>query len=249
MTPAQVLFARIRCVLVETSHPGNVGAAARAIKTMGLTSMVLVAPRCVLDGDARARASGAEDILNDATSVDSLDAALGDCVLTVAATARPRDLGPTSTDARGAAAALIAAAAQGPVAFVFGNETSGLSNEQLWRCDMLAHIPANDNYSSLNLASAVQIFAYEVRMALAPGIPAPAGAIDVPATRLELEQLFAHAEEALAAIGFHDPVNPKRLMPRLRRLAARARLEHEEVNILRGMLKWAARAQPGSDSK
>jgi TrmH family RNA methyltransferase len=186
-------------------------------------------------------ASGADDVLESAAVLGTLDEALADCVFAVAATARPRDLGPQSHDARGAAGLMLAEAARGRVALVFGNETSGLSNLDLRRCDALAHIPANPGYSSLNLAAAVQIFAYELRMAVAPQVPAPAGATDEPATRAEMESLFAHAEEALAALGFYDPANPKRLMPRLRRLAARARLEREEVNILRGMLTWAVR--------
>lgn len=228
-------------VLVETSHPGNIGSAARAMKTMGLSQLVLVAPRCHPGAPARAMASGADDVLAAARIVDTLDEALGDCVRVAAATARTRELGPPPVDARGAAVELAAAAAGGNAALVFGNETSGLSNEQLRRCDLLAHIPANPGYSSLNLAAAVQVFCYELRMALASGIPEPAGDIDRPATRAEVEALLAHAESALTQIGFHDPANPKRLLARLRRLAARARLEHEEINILRGMLAYATR--------
>jgi tRNA/rRNA methyltransferase len=248
VTPESDLLANVRVVLVETSHPGNIGAAARAMKTMGLSRLCLVAPRCYpQDAAARAMASGADDILAAASVVDSLDAALGECVRAVAATARNRELGPPTVDARTAAAELAAAAGQAQVALVFGNETSGLSNEQLRRCDLLAHIPSNPAYSSLNLGAAVQVFCYEMRMALASAIPAPAGDVDRPATRGEVEALLAHAESALAAIGFHDPANPKRLLPRLRRLAARARLEHEEINILRGMLAYAARAGGSKD--
>ena len=236
-------LANIRFVLIETSHPGNVGASARAIKTMGLKSLALVAPRCQLDATAHAMAAGADDVLAAASRLESLDQVLADCLYAVAATARPRDMGPQVFDARGAAQALIREAARGPVALVFGNETSGLSNDDLRRCHALAHIPVNPHFSSLNLAAAVQVFAYELRMAQDAAIPGPAGDVDPPATGLELEHLFAHAERALAEIGFHDPANPKRLMPRLRRLAARARLEHEEVKILRGMLSWAARAR------
>ena len=243
MDPVPDPLANIRFVLIETSHPGNVGAAARAIKTMGLEALALVAPRCRLDATAHAMAAGADDVLAAAVKAESLDQVLADCIYAVAATARPRDMGPEAFDARGAAQALLREAARGPVAVVFGNETSGLSNDDLRRCHALAHIPVNPNFSSLNLAAAVQVFAYELRMAQGADIPGPAGAIDPPATGLELEQLFAHAEQALAVIGFHDPANPKRLMPRLRRLAARARLEHEEVKVLRGMLTWAARAR------
>lgn len=237
----------MRCVLVETGHPGNIGAAARALKTMGLADMVLVAPRCTRDAEAVSRASGADDVLTAARVVETLEEALADCVFAVAATARPRELAPDSRDARGAAAALLAETAHGPVALVFGNETSGLSNQQLRRCDLLAHIPANPGYSSLNLAAAVQVFAYELRMAVAPGIPAPAGDTDPPATRAEIDGLIAHAERVLGEVGFFDPANPKRLMPRLTRLAARARLEREEVNILRGMLGWMTHPSRGRD--
>lgn len=243
MTLQADLLANVRVVLVETSHPGNIGAAARAMKTMGLAQMFLVAPRCwPQDAAARAMASGADDVIAAARIVDTLDEALGDCVRVAASTARSRELGPPSLNARDAAVQLADAAGTGQVALVFGNETSGLSNEQLRRCDLLAHIPANPAYSSLNLAAAVQVFCYEMRMCHDSAIPAPAGEGDRPATRAEVEALLGHAEEALAAIGFFDPANPKRLLPRLRRLAARARLEHEEVNILRGMLAYAARA-------
>ncbi len=243
MTSRSDFLPNIRVVLVETSHPGNIGAAARAMKTMGLSQLYLVAPRCYpQDAAARAMASGADDVMAAARIVDTLDEALGECVRVVASTARTRELGPPSLDARAAVAELAAAAAGGPVALVFGNETSGLSNQQLRRCDLLAHIPANPAYSSLNLAAAVQVFCYEMRMVQDGAIPVPAGDSDRPATRGEVEAMLAHAEEALAAIGFYDPANPKRLLPRLRRLAARSRLEYEEVNILRGMLAYAARA-------
>jgi tRNA/rRNA methyltransferase len=235
----------VRCVLVETAHPGNLGAAARAMKTMGLSDLVLVAPRCERDAEAKARASGADDVMARARVVPTLEAALGDCVLAVAATARPREHSPDVFDARGAARELVGRTPAGPVALVFGNETFGLTNEQVRRCDRIAHIPANPAYSSLNLGAAVQVFAYEVRMAVDGAIPAPAGDIDEPATRAEIDGLLAHAEQALSALGFHDPANPKRLIPRLARLAARARLEREEVNILRGVLNWMARPGTG----
>lgn len=245
MNESRSLLSRVRCVLVETAHPGNLGAAARALKTMGLSDLVLVAPRCERDGEAQARASGADDVLARARIEPTLEAALADCVLAVAATARPREHSPDVRDARGAAAEMVARATAGPVALVFGNETFGLTNEQVRRCDRLAHIPANPEYSSLNLGAAVQVFAYELRMAVDAGIPAPAGDTDQPATRAEIEGLLAHAEKTLAAVGFHDPANPKRLIPRLARLAARARLEREEVNILRGVLNWMLRPGEG----
>ena len=235
----------VRFVLSETSHSGNLGGAARALKTMGFQHLGLVAPRCAIDATAHALASGADDVLQGATRYPDLDAALADCVYTVAATARPREHSPEVSDARAAALRLAEAAARGPVALVFGNETSGLSNRDIQRCDALAHIPANPAYSSLNLAAAVQVFAYEMRMACGASVPAAAGDADRAATRGEVEMLLLHAEQVLGQIGFFDPRNPKRLLQRLRRLASRARLENEEVNILRGVLNWVARPPSG----
>ena len=237
---------RVRIVLVHTSHPGNIGAAARAIKVMGLSRLTLVAPQVPVDDQAHRRASGAAGILERAHIAATLDEALEGCAFAVAATARPRQLSPDVTDARTAALALAETAAHAEVAIVFGNETSGLTNEQVRRCQLLAHIPAFPGYSSLNLAAAVQVFAYELRMALlgAADIAAltqPGGVIDLPAGLDEVEGLVRHCETALADIGFYDPANPKRLIPRLRRLFSRARLEREEVNILRGILNAATR--------
>lgn len=223
------------------------------MKVMGLTRLTLVAPRVPVDDQAMRRASGAADLLEQARIVDTLDAALEGCTFAVAATARPRQLSPAVTDARSAALRLADMAAASDVAtevaIVFGNETSGLTNEQARRCQLLAHIPANEGYSSLNLAAAVQVFAYELRMALLnradlAAITQPGGVLDVPARLDEVEGLLQHCETALAEIGFYDPANPKRLMPRLRRLFSRARLEREEVNILRGILNAATRAAP-----
>ena len=157
---------RVRIVLIGTSHSGNIGAAARAMKVMGLTHLVLVAPRALVDDQARRRATGAVDLVERATTVATLDQALAGCAFAVAATARSRQLSPDVVDARNAAAELAGAAAHADVAIVFGNETSGLSNEDARRCQLLAHIPASADFSSLNLAAAVQVFAYELRMAL-----------------------------------------------------------------------------------
>ena len=246
--PASMLsrLDRVRIVLVETSHPGNIGAAARAIKVMGLSRLTLVAPLVPVDDQAHRRASGAADILERAHITATLDEALEGCAFAVAATARPRQLSPDVTDARTAALTLADNAAHAEVAIVFGNETSGLTNEQARRCQMLAHIPAFPGYSSLNLAAAVQVFAYELRMALlsaadVAALTQPGGVMDVPAGLDAVEGLVRHCETALAEIGFYDPANPKRLIPRLRRLISRARLEREEVNILRGILNAATR--------
>ena len=238
---------RVRIVLVETSHSGNIGAAARAMKVMGLTQLFLVAPRVAVDDQAMRRASGAADVLEQARIVETLDAALEGCAFAVAATARSRQLSPEVLDARNAVLRLAEMAKEAEVAIVFGNETSGLTNEQARRCQMLAHIPAHEGYSSLNLAAAVQVFAYELRMALLnpadlAALAQPGGVLDVPASLDEIEGLMRHCETALAEIGFYDPANPKRLVPRLRRLFSRSRLEREEVNILRGILNAATRA-------
>jgi tRNA/rRNA methyltransferase len=242
-------LARVRIVLSQTSHPGNIGSAARAMKTMGLSRLVLVAPRLFPAWEATSLAAGADDVLQNASVVATLDEALAGCVFSVAASARPRELISSVMDARSAVAQLIQvaqaeAAAGQDVAVVFGNETYGLSNEDARRCNILAHIPANPAYSSLNLAAAVQVFAYELRMAVDTSLPPPAGPQDVPATQEEVDGLLAHCESALTEIGFLKPDNPGRLMVRLQKLFGRARLEKEEVNILRGIMNAAVRKRP-----
>ena len=228
-------LARVRVVLVRTSHPGNVGATARAMLTMGLARLVLVAPRRFPDPEAEARASGATAVLAGARVVASLDEALAGAVLTVGLSARPREFAGQVLPVRAAAERAIATAVHGDVALVFGTEMSGLSNEDLARCAIVATIPANPGYASLNLAAAVQVAAYELRVAAGRDSvwAAPRFA---PAAHEEIEGLYAHATRTLAAMRFLDPAMPRRLMPRLRRLFARAGLEREEVNILRGVL-------------
>ncbi len=250
MKRARESLDHIRIVLVETSHSGNVGAAARAMKVMGLSRLVLVGPRAAVDEIARARASGADDVLKEAKVVADLKDALSGCVHAVAATSRAREISPTTSNARQAAESLLCHAVQGECALVFGNETYGLTNEHLRLCQAVATIPTSENYGSLNLAAAVQVFAYELRMSMMasagmPLTPEPAGSIDAPATLDEIEGLMRHCETALATIGFFDPANPKRLLPRLRRLFGKARLEREEVNILRGILGAAERRHEG----
>jgi len=229
------LLGRFRIVLVATSHPGNIGAAARAMLTMGLTRLVLVNPKCFPDPGATAMASGATTVLDAARLVGSLDEALDGCVLTIGLSARPREFAGRVLPVRAAAEEALATAAHGDVGIVFGNEMSGLSNSELARCGLVATIPANAAYGSLNLAAAVQVAAYELRVAAAGDAVwrAPRFA---PATHDEVEGLFAHGERALTAMRFLNPERPKRLLPRLRRLFARAGLEKEEVNILRGIL-------------
>ncbi|MBL8485751.1 MAG: RNA methyltransferase [Rhodocyclaceae bacterium] len=231
-------LAGVRIVLVRPSHPGNIGAAARAMKVMGLTRLDLVVPGADrLDPQAVAMASGARDVLGAAREHASLGEALAGTVFSVALTARRRELAAECLWIRDAA--LLAAAQAGPaeVAFVFGNETRGLSNEDLSQCTHWSQIPADAGYSSLNLAAAVQVAAYEFRMAAAgPSAPPAIPDAGVPARHEEVAGLVDHLERAGLASGFLDPARPGRLVPRLRRLFGRAGLEREEVALLRGLL-------------
>ena len=226
----------IRIVLCETAHPGNIGAAARALKTMGLGRLHLVAPERFPDPQAEWLASGATDVLCRARVHPTLDDALAGSALTVACTARPREIAVPMVTAREAAARIVEAARSQPAALVFGNETYGLTGAEVGKCQLLASIPANPAYRSLNVAAAVQLFAYELRLAaLGPGTRG--GKTPARATHDELERFFEHLERAMLDHGFLNPDHPKKLMPRLRRLFNRAQLEHEEVNILRGVIK------------
>jgi len=231
---------QVRIVLSHTSHPGNIGAAARAMKTMGLSRLVLVNPKCFPDAEAVTRAVGADDVLKRATVCASLDEALAGTVFAVAVSARQRSIGPEPLSARVAAPELLALTAGGEVALVFGNETAGLSNADVQRCQRTVFIPANPDYTSLNLGSAVQLLCYELRLAAFDGAP-PVVSKAIPfasprATNDDVERYYAHLERLMIATEFLDPQQPKRLMPKLRRLFARAELERDEVNILRGIL-------------
>lgn len=231
------LFSRVRVVLCRPSHPGNIGAAARAIKTMGFSRLVLVRPKCFPDPQAEAMASGATDVLGAACVVDSLAEGLDGTVLATALTSRRRELATEPLWARDAAREVAEQAHQGEVALVFGNETYGLDNDELMQCARWAMIPANPAYASLNLAAAVQLMTYELRLALSnPGAPPAVPDAGIPASHDEVQRLVAHFERFAMATGFLDPASPKRFEPRLWRLFARARVEKEEVNILRGLL-------------
>lgn len=233
----------IRIVLCEPRHAGNIGAAARAMKTMGLSRLFLVRPEHFPDHEATRRASRAADVLDAALVCESLNDALSGVALAVACSARARELAVPQVDARGAAARLAAVAVSQPVALVFGNETFGLTTAQVNLCQMIASIPADADYSSLNLAAAVQVFAYEVRLALMNGEHTSQVRTDAHplASHDELEGLYAHLESVLIETGYLNPQQPKKLMSRLRRLYARAELEKEEINILRGMLRTLRR--------
>ncbi len=232
----------VRIVLVETSHPGNLGATARAMKVMGLSDLALVNPKCAIDDEARARASGAVDVLEAARVFDALADALADTVLSAACTARRRDLPHPAYTPRQAAPEILKLARSGAVAIVFGSETFGLSNEQLMQCRWLVNIPSNPGYASLNLGAAVQVLAYELRSTAEDAVlPLPEFELAPHAAQ---EALLVEMEKALVEVGFHDPAHPKRLMPRLRRFFAKAGLEKEEVAIWRGIV--AAMKNPGT---
>jgi len=239
--PTPSALENIRIVLSRPSHPGNIGAAARAMKTMGFASLVLVQPRRFPDPDAAAMAAGADDILAGARVVETLEEALADCSLAAGLSARRRDLSHPASALRDAVPGLLAAAVAQPVALVFGNETSGLSNEELARCQRLVSIPANPAYSSLNLAASVQIACYELAVA-SGGFEVAAARERMAATGEDVAGFFTHLEATAVESGFLDPANPGRFMERMRRLYARAGLEREEVKLLRGLL-WRLTAK------
>lgn len=237
----QVALNNIAIVLCRPFHPGNIGSAARAMKTMGLSDLRLVTPHQFPDPQAETMACGAVDVLEKTGVFANLPDALADCSLVVGLSARTRNLAVEARDPRVVAEELAGLARQHKVALVFGNETYGLSNEELGYCQALVHIPANPEYSSLNLAAAVQVMCYELRMASLTRDGAGEGPVEL-ATQDALEGYFQHLEQVLVEVGFLDPLNPGRMMPRLRRLYARARLEPTELNILRGILTETQRS-------
>ncbi len=245
----------VRIVLVSTSHPGNIGAAARAMKTMGLTQLSLVTPRIFPHAEATARAAGADDLLHAARVFSTLAEAVADCNLIIGSSARTRHLEWPQLDARAAGKLAATQAHPSTVAFVFGSERTGLTNAELDRCHYLAHIPTREDFSSLNLAAAVQVMAYEVHMAtltMADGQskePADSSTTrrdqHLPAPAIEMERFYTHIEQTLADIDFLNPSRPKLLMRRLRRLFNRAQPDAAEVNILRGILTAIQRRDKG----
>lgn len=236
-------LSKVRIVLVNTSHAGNIGSVARAMKTMGMSQLYLVDPFEKPVGEARARASGAVDVLESAVIVNTLPEAIADCALVVGASARLRSIPWPVVDPRQCAQQVIEMVkSQGEqVALVMGREKSGLSNAELEHCNLLVNIPANPDYSSLNLAAATQVLAYEVRMALlaSEGQTVKSEHDSPLASADELEGMYDHFQTALTDIGFLDPQAPKQLMRRIRRMFNRVGLERNEVNILRGILTAA----------
>jgi TrmH family RNA methyltransferase len=237
MSISQPALARsIRIVLVDTSHPGNIGAAARAMKNMGLSELHLVRPEQFPHTDATARAAGAEDVLLRAQVHSTFEAALVGCGLVAATSARQRHLAWDLVEPRECAAQLVAAAQTSSVALVFGAERMGLTNVELARCNLLVTIPTHPDYSSLNLAMAVQLLIYEIWLAIRPGAPPPPER-DVPlSSSEEMSRFYAHIETVLQEVNFHDRTGAGHLMARIRRLFNRAQIDQNEMNILRGIL-------------
>jgi tRNA (cytidine32/uridine32-2'-O)-methyltransferase len=227
----------IRIVLVAPSHPGNIGATARAMKNMGLTQLVLVSPREFPHAEAIARASGADDVLAGARIVPTLQQALRDCGFIAATTSRERDQYFQVLDVRDAAPRIVAEARRAPAAVVFGAERTGLTNEELEAAHVLIRIPSSPAYTSLNLAMAVQLVAYELYRASGARVPASAPPAAPLATTQEMQHLFTHFQTVLLEIDFRDRTQSgTHLMARIRRFLQRAQLDQNEVHILRGIL-------------
>jgi len=235
-TNENALFNNIRIVLCRTSHPGNIGSTARAMKTMGLHHLYLVKPRHFPDAHAKALAVNASDVLDKAIVTDSLAEAVADCNFVIGVSGKKRSLSQEVFTVREAAAQAKAFAQQQKVALVFGNETSGFSSAEADLFQALATIPANTEYDSLNLAQAVQIMCYECRMAITDGQLHFENNPTELATQEELEYFYTHLKEVLSHIGYLNPKAPKKLFERIRRMYARTRLEKEEVHLLRGIL-------------
>ena len=233
----------IRIILINTTHPGNIGSVARAMKVMGLTQLHLVTPLKFPDAEATALASGADDLLHSAIVHDSLDSALEGVSLVFGTSARLRTLSMPQMDVRAAAERAIAESHQHEVAILFGRERHGLINEEMQRCHYLLNIPTNPDYSSLNLSQAVQVLSYELRVASLGESGITQEPLDYsPVDSSQMEMFYQHLEQALLDTRFLNPAQPKMLMARLRRLYARARPDQNEINILRGILAASQRA-------
>lgn len=235
-----MILDQIRIVMIQTTHPGNIGAVARAMKNMGLQDLCLVSPKRFPDPEAEARASGATDILEHACLVSTLDEALQDCHFVVGTSARGRHIPWPITSPREMAAIASGLQPGKRMAILFGREDRGLTNEELHRCHHHVHIPTNPDFSSLNVAAAVQVIAYELRLAsLQSGDQPPQWGTDWDidlADAREIELMFAHLEKTLVEVDFLDPEKPRQLMTRLRRLFLRAIPDRVEINVMRGFL-------------
>ena len=226
----------IRIVLVDTSHPGNIGATARAMKNMGLTELHLVRPEQFPHAEATARASGADDVLSSAIVHPRFEDAIAECGLVIGTSARSRHLPWDLVEPRECATRLVEESKSGPVALVFGAERMGLTNAELQLCNLLVTIPTHPDYSSLNVAMAVQLLSYEIWLQLRPGTPkGPEREIRL-ATNDEMTRFYGHLEQVLNEIEFHDRTGTGQLMTRIRRLFNRAQVDQNEMNILRGIL-------------
>ncbi len=237
MMENQSLFPGVRIVLVETSHPGNIGAAARAMKNMGLTELVLVNPRSFPSNTAVFRSASAADVVNGARVVDSIESAIADCQLVLGTSARNRRIPWPLLNPKSCGEKILSAQAAGQkIAILFGRESHGLSNEELHLCHYHINIPTEKAYSSLNLAMAVQIICYEILLARQAGHDDEVEWDMEFATAEDMQHFFVHLEETLVQVGFHDLENPRRLMTRLVRMFNRIRPDKMEISILRGFL-------------
>ncbi|HWU75786.1 MAG TPA: RNA methyltransferase [Rhodanobacter sp.] len=245
MSALPELAARIRYVLVRTSHPGNIGSAARAIRTMGFERLELVAPARFPDREASALAAGADEVLERAGVHAGMVDGLAGCNFVLGLSARRRGVTLPELSPREAAAQAWAAAARGEqVALVFGNERSGLENEELARCHAMVRIPSVDDFSSLNLSQAVQVMAYELRMAMleeAPAAAPPPEHDEPPADASQMEKFYEHLAQTLDDIDFHKGRTPTTIMLRLRKLFQRAQMDERELRVLHGILADAQR--------
>ncbi len=224
----------VRIILLGTSHPGNIGSVARAMKTMGLSNLVLVDPQCAIDEKSIALSAGASDVLKRCTVFTTLEQAVADCVLIIGASARGRSYDWPMLDPRGMACKVVQEGSSHPVALVFGRESCGLSNDELQKCHFHVFIPANPEYSSLNLAMAVQILSYEVRMAFLSEHKLPAQQKKYPLAQ-QTEDMFKHLEETLLDTRFIVTAHPGHIMQKLRRFFNRARPEALEMRMWRGI--------------
>lgn len=240
------MLKNIRIILCQPTHPGNIGATARAMKNMGLSRLTLVAPENYPHADATSRASGADDILAQAKVVNTFEEAISDCQWILGTSARSREFPwPQLTPKEAAHKAMMLSSQEHEVAFIFGQERAGLTNEQLQRCDYHLCIPTNPEYSSLNLAAAVQVITYEIYQSFLASQKRHLSIVEFgeKATMEEVTGLLAHFEKTAIQVGFMNPDHRKKLLPRLKRLFSKAQLEKDEVNILRGFLKQVSRVE------